>query len=134
MYILRILWKSSWLVSFWACQHDVDVDEDFSFLEPLDLITKDVNELQKIIKEKKKILQKDKDKDKDLDQELEGERGRASDKRRVEREREHEKDREKKEKDKVQQKQHEDHKEKEMDIDVEARDNMKHEENGACPG
>ncbi|KAF3446592.1 hypothetical protein FNV43_RR11772 [Rhamnella rubrinervis] len=34
-------------------------DDDFSFLQPLDLITKDASELQKIIKEKKENLQKD---------------------------------------------------------------------------
>ncbi|KAM6543074.1 hypothetical protein CsatB_007521 [Cannabis sativa] len=32
---------------------EADVDEDFSFIQPLDLITKDVYELQKIIKKKK---------------------------------------------------------------------------------
>ncbi|KAM7250621.1 hypothetical protein ACFE04_022504 [Oxalis oulophora] len=36
-----------------------DADEDFSFLQPLDLITKDVNQLQDIIKEKKKYLRRD---------------------------------------------------------------------------
>ncbi|PHT32796.1 hypothetical protein CQW23_29133 [Capsicum baccatum] len=33
---------------------DPDMDEDFQFLQPIDLITKDVYELHKIIKEKKK--------------------------------------------------------------------------------
>lgn len=44
---------------------DVDVDEDFQFLHPLDLITKDVDELRRIIKEKKEIAQKDKSKGKE---------------------------------------------------------------------
>ena len=35
------------------------MDDDFSFLQPLDLITKDPYELQKIIKAKKENLQKD---------------------------------------------------------------------------
>ncbi|EXC04821.1 F-box-like/WD repeat-containing protein [Morus notabilis] len=40
--------------------NDADVDDDFSFLQPLDLITKDAYELQRIVKEKKENLQKDK--------------------------------------------------------------------------
>ncbi|KAL8494523.1 hypothetical protein ACS0TY_025364 [Phlomoides rotata] len=44
---------------------DLDVDDDFQFLHPLDLITKDVDELQKIIKEKKENIQKDKSKGKE---------------------------------------------------------------------
>ncbi|KAF3675762.1 hypothetical protein FXO38_04631 [Capsicum annuum] len=37
-----------------ASNDDTDMDEDFQFLQPIDLITKDVYELHKIIKEKKK--------------------------------------------------------------------------------
>ncbi|XP_049399060.1 WD40 repeat-containing protein HOS15-like [Solanum stenotomum] len=44
---------------------DTDMDEDFKLLEPLDLITKDVDELRKIIKEKKEKVQKDKPRQKD---------------------------------------------------------------------
>ncbi|KAL3840449.1 hypothetical protein ACJIZ3_025040 [Penstemon smallii] len=44
---------------------DLGTDEDFQFLNPLDLITKDVNELQKIIKEKKESIQKEKSKGKE---------------------------------------------------------------------
>ncbi|PAL61721.1 hypothetical protein CEJ83_21175, partial [Acinetobacter baumannii] len=36
-----------------TCQSDVDMDEDFSFLQPMDLITKDVCELRQMVKEKK---------------------------------------------------------------------------------
>ncbi|CAI9766850.1 unnamed protein product [Fraxinus pennsylvanica] len=36
---------------------DVDEDEDFSLLQPLDLIRKDVNELHKIMKDRKKNQQ-----------------------------------------------------------------------------
>nr|XP_004252824.1 WD40 repeat-containing protein HOS15-like [Solanum lycopersicum] len=39
---------------------DTDMNEDFKLLEPLDLITKDVDELRKIIKEKKEKVQKGK--------------------------------------------------------------------------
>ncbi|GFP83924.1 F-box-like/WD repeat-containing protein tbl1xr1 [Phtheirospermum japonicum] len=43
---------------------DMDAGDDFQFLHPLDLITKDVSELQKIIKEKKDNIQRDKSKEK----------------------------------------------------------------------
>lgn len=46
---------------------NAEVDEDFQFLQPVDLITKDVHELQKIIKEKKENLQRDKLKEKEKD-------------------------------------------------------------------
>ncbi|XP_051124056.1 WD40 repeat-containing protein HOS15-like isoform X2 [Andrographis paniculata] len=42
-----------------------DTEEDFQFLHPLDLITKDVNELQKIVIEKKEKNLKDKSKGKE---------------------------------------------------------------------
>ncbi|KAI3916059.1 hypothetical protein MKW98_004500 [Papaver atlanticum] len=51
------------------CNGDADSDEDFSFLQPLDLITKDVNELRQIIKEKKENLQKKQRKDMEKDKE-----------------------------------------------------------------
>ncbi|KAK6160643.1 hypothetical protein DH2020_004024 [Rehmannia glutinosa] len=44
---------------------DLDTDEDFQLLHPLDLITKDVDELRKIIKEKKESIQRDKSKGKE---------------------------------------------------------------------
>ncbi|XP_030455779.1 WD40 repeat-containing protein HOS15-like [Syzygium oleosum] len=110
---------------------DPDVDEDFSFLEPLDLITKDVYELRKIIREKKKNLQKDRDKDRESDKDHEAERGRAREKDRHEKEKELEKDRERKEKEKEQPKHREDHSEKEIIANQEVdRNDTKHEENG----
>ncbi|KGN48567.1 WD40 repeat-containing protein HOS15 [Cucumis sativus] len=85
--------------------NDTDIDEDFSFLQPLDLITKDVHELRQIIKDKRKSLVKDKEKDKDLDKELESERGRVREKERreseVERGRAREKERLEREKERV---------------------------------
>ncbi|KAI3451967.1 hypothetical protein Pfo_008632 [Paulownia fortunei] len=57
-----------------------DVDEDFSFLQPMDLITKDVYEMQKIVKDKKK------DGGKELDKENEGAHCRVKDKARKDRE------------------------------------------------
>lgn len=50
-------------------QSDTDVDDDFSFLQPLDLITKDAYELQRIVKEKKENLQKDKSETNEKDNE-----------------------------------------------------------------
>lgn len=126
---------------FQACQSDADVDEDFSFLQPLDLITKDVNELQQIIKEKKKNLHKDrekekekekdkdrdkdKDKDKEFEREHERECARVREKERHEREKEKEKDRERLESEKERDKQLEDNTDRRMVTDAED----KHEEN-----
>ncbi len=121
------------------------LDEDFSFLQPLDLITKDVYELRQIINEKRKNLQKDRDKDKDKDKELnrehEGERARIRDKERHEREKERhekekerEKDKERTEKDKEQEKQHVDHTDRETVADQEDKDNVKPEDNGVFGG
>ncbi|XP_059456619.1 WD40 repeat-containing protein HOS15 isoform X2 [Corylus avellana] len=117
---------------------DPELDEDFSFLQPLDLITKDVYELRQIIKEKRKNLQKDgdKDKDKELDLEHEGERRRIRDKERHEREkeREKEKDKERAEKDMEREKQPEDHTDREMVTDQEDKVNLKHKDNGVFVG
>ncbi|KAK0606468.1 hypothetical protein LWI29_038085 [Acer saccharum] len=104
---------------------DADMDEDFSFLQPMDLITKDVSQLRLMVKEKKKNLQKDRDKEKEVDREHEGERVRAKEKERLDREKEHEKD-------KQREKQPEDHTDREMSIDQEETVN-KPEENGV-PG
>ncbi|KAG6729097.1 hypothetical protein I3842_01G009100 [Carya illinoinensis] len=113
--------------------NDTDMDEDFSFLQPLDLITKDVYELRQIIKEKRKVLQKEKDKDKDKDKELgrehEGERGRIRDKERHEREKELEKDKERTDKDKDREKQHEEQTNREMVTDQEDKVEVKLEDN-----
>ncbi|KAL5753064.1 hypothetical protein ACOSP7_023241 [Xanthoceras sorbifolium] len=106
---------------------DVDMDEDFSFLQPMDLITKDVSELRLMVKEKKKTLQKDRDKEKEVDREHEGERGRIKEKERHDREKEREKD-------KQREKQPEDHTDREMSIDQEEKVNYKPEENGVPGG
>ena len=73
-----------------ACQCDADLDEDFSFLQPLDLITKDVHELRKMVNERRKILQKNRNKE--SEKENEGGRGWLKEKGRHEREKECEKD------------------------------------------
>lgn len=123
---------------FEACQSDADVDEDFSFLQPLDLITKDVYELRQMIKDKKKNLHKDRDKEKHKDKEFEREHERESarvrEKDRLEREKESEKDRERVEKEKERDKQHENNADREMVPDQADKNNVKHEENGNSAG
>ncbi|BAU00256.1 WD40 repeat-containing protein [Vigna angularis] len=61
---------------------DMNLDEDFSFLQPLDLITKDVQELGKMVNKKRKKLHKDRHKD--AEKEHEGGRGWVKEKERHE--------------------------------------------------
>ncbi|KAH1133665.1 hypothetical protein GLYMA_05G100500v4 [Glycine max] len=75
---------------------DADLEEDFSFLQPLDLITKDVHELRQMISERRKKLQKERKKE--FEKEHEGERVRVREKDRREREKEVEKERREREK------------------------------------
>ncbi|XP_027344964.1 WD40 repeat-containing protein HOS15-like isoform X2 [Abrus precatorius] len=75
---------------------DADLEEDFSFLQPLDLITKDVHELRQMISERRKKLHKERKKE--FEKEHEGERGRIRERERREREKEVEKDRREREK------------------------------------
>ncbi|KAL6220366.1 hypothetical protein ACLB2K_008122 [Fragaria x ananassa] len=118
---------------------DAEVDEDFSLLQPLDLIQNDVNQLRQLIKDRKKNLQKDRDKDKELEKEHEGEREstRVREKERLEREKEFEKSRERVEKNKEvekskeQEKHHKDHSDRDRVTEQEERVHVKHEENGA---
>ncbi|KAL0721598.1 hypothetical protein Bca4012_036197 [Brassica carinata] len=78
---------------------EVDIDEDFSFFQPLDLISKDVKELQEMLRERKR-KEKDKDKDKkrerskENDREVDGDRNRVKEKDRHEKLKEREKERE----------------------------------------
>ncbi|GLT68834.1 hypothetical protein SLA2020_410320 [Shorea laevis] len=119
---------------------DADADEDFSFLQPLDLITKDVYELRQMIKERRKNIQKDRDKDKEKDKEFdrendsERERGRVREKERHERDKEREKDKVKVEREKEQEKQREEHADAEMVMEQEDKVNIKQEENGTSGG
>ncbi|XP_041010978.1 WD40 repeat-containing protein HOS15-like isoform X2 [Juglans microcarpa x Juglans regia] len=138
--VFRYLQESGFTHSAFALgyENDTDMDEDFSFLQPLDLITKDVYELRQIIKEKRKSLQKEKDKDKDKDKDLgrehEGERGRIRDKERHEREKELEKDKERSDKDKDREKQHEEQTNREMVTDQEDKVEVKLEDNKVLGG
>ncbi|CAN4115138.1 unnamed protein product [Withania somnifera] len=90
-------------------QDDIDVDEDFQFLQPLDLITKNAYELRKIVKEKKEKLQKDKPRRKGMAN-VDHERGhgrepaREREKEKQQKEKERERDRERNEKNKKKEK------------------------------
>ncbi|KAL9172326.1 hypothetical protein ABFS82_03G038400 [Erythranthe guttata] len=132
---------------------DLDTDEDFQFLHPLDLITKDVVELRKIIKDKKENIQKDKgkgkekeiivngrehdrsvamDKDKELAREKENERQQREkekerDRERIEKEKERERDRERIEKEKERERIE---KEKERDRERAEKEKEKEKEKG----
>ncbi|WOK91651.1 F-box-like/WD repeat-containing protein TBL1XR1 isoform X2 [Canna indica] len=119
--------------------NDVDADGDFSFLQPLDLITKDVNELQQIIKAKKKEnFQKESDKEKikdnahaqEREQQVEGQRVRE----RQDRDGDEEKDKDMMDVDNEQMRQKEkDEKEKEKQL-AESKDKAKLDEHEASKG
>ncbi|CAN0917982.1 WD40 repeat-containing protein HOS15 [Linum grandiflorum] len=139
---------------------DADVEEDFSLLQPLELITKDVCELRQMIKERKKSLQKERDKekekekekdkakekdkekekekererDKEVEKEHERERARIREKERQEREKEAVKDRERIEREKEREKIHGDTTDRGMIPDQEEKAIVKHDENGTSGG
>ncbi|KAJ4714791.1 F-box-like/WD repeat-containing protein [Melia azedarach] len=111
---------------------DVDMDEDFSFLQPMDLITKDVHELRQMVRDRKKSLNRDRDKEKEVDKEHEGERSRAKEKERHDKEKEREKDKERVEKER--EKQPENQTDREMLTVKVEKVNEKPEENGVPGG
>lgn len=125
-------------------QDDTDTDEDFQFLQPIDLITKDVYELQKIIKEKKEKLRQDKPRGKDKDNNVherehgrEPAREREKEKQLKEKEQDRDQEREKIEKDKEREKNKDKEKPREDPMDVKAngdKDVVTHEENGKAAG
>lgn len=110
----------------------MDVDDDFSFLQPLDLITKDVHELRRMIREKKKSQQKSTEKE--LVKEHDREIGPSIEREKQNREKEPEKDRDRIGMDKQRENQHEVHAGREMVTDQEDKANGKHEENGISGG
>ncbi|CAI9111350.1 OLC1v1011559C2 [Oldenlandia corymbosa var. corymbosa] len=69
---------------------DSGVDEEFSFLQPMDLITKDVNELRRIVRERRKKEVKNA-KEKEVNKEHEGARGLVKEREKQVRKREREK-------------------------------------------
>ncbi|CAM6099762.1 unnamed protein product [Calypogeia fissa] len=98
-----------------------DVDGDFSLLQPVDLITKNMNELREIIKEKREKIEKEKEKEKEKEREKERERERErerelqKEKERQEREKERERERERQERDREKEKEKEKEKDRERD-------------------
>lgn len=129
------------------------MDEDFSFIRPLDLITKDVYELRQMINEKKKSQQKDIDKvfDRENEREPRGvterekqykgkehekdkEVSQVSERGKQDRGKEHEKDGDRIEIDEDRGKQHEDFTDREMVMDQEDKASVEHKENGICGG
>ncbi|XP_042018025.1 WD40 repeat-containing protein HOS15-like [Salvia splendens] len=107
---------------------DLETDDDFQFLHPLDLITKDVDELQRIIKEKKENIQKDKSKgkekenvengrehDRKLAMEREKEIAKEKESEKQQREKEKERDRERMEKENEKEKEREKERERERE-------------------
>lgn len=123
-------------------QDDTDMDEDFQFLQPLDLITKDVYELQKIIKEKKEKLQKDKPRGKDKvnadhvrDHEQEPIKEREREKQQREKERERDRERIEKNKEKEKRKEKEKPHKDLMDLKLSGeKETTRCEENGKAGG
>ncbi|XP_062158453.1 WD40 repeat-containing protein HOS15-like [Alnus glutinosa] len=119
-----------------------DMDDDFSFLQPLDLITKDPYELQKIIKAKKENLQKDRHEENgkhhnEYNQENEREHAQEREKEKKGREKEQEQDKEKIEKDREQEKGKDKEKSQQDHFNGEKCEDkviMEYEENGAFGG
>jgi transducin (beta)-like 1 len=118
------------------------MDDDFSFLQPLDLITKDPYELQKIIKAKKENLQKDRHEENgkhhnEYNQENEREHAQEREKEKKGREKEQEQDKEKIEKDREQEKGKDKEKSQQDHFSGEKCEDkviMEYEENGAFGG
>ncbi|KAJ9540606.1 hypothetical protein OSB04_027112 [Centaurea solstitialis] len=111
--------------------NDADVDEDFSFLQPLDLLTKDVYQLRQIVKEKKKNQQKAVE---ELAKEQEKQTALAIERDKQSMEKESEKEKERVDKDKQREKKHEDLADREILVDQQDNVNIKLEENGTFGG
>ncbi|XP_010547532.1 PREDICTED: F-box-like/WD repeat-containing protein TBL1XR1 isoform X2 [Tarenaya hassleriana] len=127
------------------CNSDAEMEEDFSFFQPLDLITKDVSELQQMLrgrkrkdrdrdKDREKEREREKDKDKEPEGEHERERSRVKEKDRYEKQKEREREREKMEREKGREKQTEDPTDREMAVDQSDKGNAGDAEHGASTG
>ncbi|GMH25211.1 hypothetical protein Nepgr_027054 [Nepenthes gracilis] len=111
--------------------NETDVDEDFSFLQPMDLITKDIYELRTMVKEKRRNLRNDRDKE--FERQHEGEHKRGREKGRQEWEKGHGKNKEGIVHDKKA-KTEDACADKEMVIDQESKLTVRKEENGVTAG
>ena len=115
-------------------QNDQEVEKDFALLEPLEIITKDVEELQQIVKKRKRErLQIDSDKDKgkakECIEEHEHRLGGERERERHDKEKDQEMERDRTERDKVQEKEKEREKQHTDHIDK-----VKHEEDPLASG
>ncbi|XP_004509095.1 WD40 repeat-containing protein HOS15-like isoform X2 [Cicer arietinum] len=110
---------------------DADLEEDFSFLQPLDLITKDVHELRQLISDRRRKLQKERNKE--VEKEHEAERGRARERERHQKEKEVERDRERVKNAREREQQHVNHTDREV-VRHQDKVTAKHEVNGAVGG
>ncbi|XBI91270.1 hypothetical protein VPH35_028633 [Triticum aestivum] len=115
-------------------ENDQEVEKDFALLEPLEIITKDVEELQQIVKKRKRErLQIDSDKDKgkakECIEEHEHRLGGERERERHDKEKDQEMEKDRTERDKVQEKEKEREKQHTEHIDK-----VKHEEDPLASG
>ncbi|EMS47883.1 F-box-like/WD repeat-containing protein TBL1X [Triticum urartu] len=115
-------------------ENDQEVEKDFALLEPLEIITKDVEELQQIVKKRKRgrlqiDCDKDKGKAKECIEEHEHRLGGERERERHDKEKDQEMERDRTERDKVQEKEKEREKQHTDHIDK-----VKHEEDPLASG
>lgn len=115
-------------------ENDQEVEKDFALLEPLEIITKDVEELQQIVKKRKRErlqidCDKDKGKAKECIEEHEHRLGGERERERHDKERDQEMEKDRTERDKVQEKEKEREKQHTEHIDK-----VKHEEDPLASG
>ncbi|KAM3385624.1 hypothetical protein ACQJBY_009428 [Aegilops geniculata] len=115
-------------------ENDQEVEKDFALLEPLEIITKDVEELQQIVKKRKRErlqidCDKDKGKAKECIEEHEHRLGGERERERHDKEKDQEMERDRTERDKVQEKEKEREKQH-----TEYIDKVKHEEDPLASG
>jgi transducin (beta)-like 1 len=119
-------------------ENEEEVERDFALLEPLEIITKDVEELQQIVKKRKREKsqndrEKDKGKDKDRNDKDERRPGGEQERDRHDKENDQEREKDSAEKDREQEKEKEKNKEKEKQH-AERIEKVKHEEDSLAGG
>ncbi|RLM65904.1 F-box-like/WD repeat-containing protein TBL1XR1 [Panicum miliaceum] len=115
-------------------ENDEEIEKDFALLEPLEIITKDVEELQQLVKKRKRERsqtdrEKDRGKEKERNEEHERRPGGERERDRHDKEKEQVREKDKSEKDR----EHEKEKEKEKQH-TERIDKVKHEEDSLAGG
>ncbi|TVU07204.1 hypothetical protein EJB05_47248 [Eragrostis curvula] len=117
-------------------ENDEEVEKDFALLDPLEIITKDVEELQQLVKKRKREKsqndrEKDKGKDKERNDKDERRPGAERERDRHDKEKEQEREKDRAEKDREQEKEKEKEKEKQH---TERTDKIKHDEDSHAGG